>query len=923
LRNELSRLRKALGGDPKYLKTSRDTISLDPDYISIDLVEYRQKLRTFEPKSAGSAQIAQQVLSLLTDPLLNGNQEEWLRLENEKRSLLLNDWSAALAVAACLEEDNPLADTFVRDALTVNPINEWVVKIAMERAIRLGRRAEAARLYKDLYQTMSRQFGIIPVPELRAIAQQLLETEEGPSSRRNVPPTNLQRPLQPLVGRIEEIEKLVDLLSPSNQNHSRLVTIRGLGGMGKTRLAIEVANRLKDDYDGHVWFIDVTEIRESSMLVDAIIDQLGIERHNYADRSKLVSSILQETPGLFVIDNFEQVDSGGYELIQSLVQQNHLLKVIVTSRRRIGLSGEYDFPIASLSNMESLELYFQSAPNAIPSEELDRLIELLEGIPLAINLAASYGRVLSPKESLDQIETRFSFLVDPTETQPIRHQRLWDTMEWSYQLLATEVQEAFVGLTVFRGGWTADAASEVLGITEPHRILEKLVSSSLVTARQTILGVRFGFLETLREFGAAKLDPERRIQLLARHFDFYMQFAEARCHSSNVRDYHDSSRFLHLDSDNIRQSFQWSLENHPSASVRLVHLLSGYWQARGHQVEGLTWMRQALVPPYDISEDMIGALHGAGLMALTLNLISDARTYFEASAQIGREMGDEVLEHIVLGRLAEVKRHEGNYKESLELCYKCLDYFAAPEGAYHRSYIYPDLSISLCASNRLDEALDAAEECLASRIQTRHSPLIAESFLLKAQVLVERGESAKANASFALAFEKLATENFPFIYCRLVERWSSFCLDEGDVLEASTRIEELEDQLTSLGSEDDLDRVAILKSRLKVATKNGSDSIQILISAIHCARNRTTPQILNLLDTLAFVLSDIGKKTEAETIRADCDRLRRNLVVYRFPSEERRMSKINPGTPSPKLFSPIECLIYWAAMTPLQPPDER
>ena len=914
LRNEIARLRRALGGDPAYFRATRSTLSLDDQLITTDLDWARSLLKGFDPKQTDAVEIAQKVISLIRNPLLEGTNEEWLLLPDERRIQLLREWSAALAVAGCMQDNAPFDESLVTEALTLDPTNEWVVRAAMERAIRSGRSADAVRLYQSLYATLSQGFGIEPSPELRALASQIADPEA--KYKVGPPPSNVPYSVRGLVGRTKEIAELLEILSPGEKNTMRLVTILGSGGMGKTRLALEVSQRLGKSYDNRIWFADTSDVRDSAMLLDAIFERIGIDFHARQDRSKFLDQILDGKPGLFIIDNFEQVDSRGANVLIDLLQQNPTLRVLVTSRRRLGLSGEYEYPIPPLPPNEAIELYLESSPQTQPDDDLNQLIDLLEGIPLAINLAASYGSILSPKQSLEQAKSRFSFLVDPTETQPLRHRRLWDTIEWSYQLLDQEHQEALVGLTVFRGGWTAEAAGAVLGLSEPHRILEKLVSNSLVTTRPTVNGIRFGLLETVQEFGAAKLSPKQAKVLHDHHFRFYSDLVKLKCESRQVRTYHEQSRHIDLDFDNIGQCILWALDHEPSTAVMMANLLYSFWHTKGYHSHGLKWMRRVLVPPYEISEHSLGALHGAGVMALALGLVSEANSYFEASAQIGEEIGDEVLRHIVLGRISEVRRLEGNYASSLELGQRCLEFFSQDEDAYHRSYIYPDVALSLCPMGRLDEALRAAEECLTTRLRTRHSPLIADTLSLVGRIHVERNDLSQARSYFDRALEQYYVDVSPIgLYRLLIER-VSLDLDEGDLASAEKQLDQLEQLGFTLGNENDHNQVMQLQSRLHLAKNLGSQAQSLLLESVNTNAQRTVLQTLNLLDGMSFVVWNLGFKSESAAIRADCDRLRRLNAVPRYPSEERRIRHIDVANPTTKLFTPEECLQFWAALAP-------
>lgn len=913
LRNELSRLRRALGGEAEYLIAAGSSISLDQGLIVNDTQVAQHLLESFDAQEETSLETSRAVLDLLAAPLLvREGSEEWLDVAIAKRKALRRAATSAFAVAACLHARAEMAAEAVSEALGADPKDEPVVLAAMERALRDGRKAEAARYYHGLVAVLSAQAGATPNREIEALAANALGiTAEPRGPAEKIPASNLPKAIRPLIGRKREIETLLSLLAPAS-DASRLVTLGGLGGIGKTSLALEAASRLQAVYEGRVWFFDVSQVSEGNQILDALLDQLGVERNTQADLPRVLSTITEGRASLFVIDNFEQVDSEGDRVLGELLQANPRLRVLTTSRRRLAVPGEQFVPLPPLDAEEGVELYLQGAPATPQGQELRSLVEMLDGIPLAINLASSSGGVLMPRDSMEQMKSRFEFLVDHAEAHPARHHRLWDTIEWSFRRLDEEARRSFVALAVFRGGWTLEAAGAVLGLKEPHRTMDRLVASSFVVSTPGPGGLRFSFLETLREFAEAKLTDSERDVLEAKHFAYFSEFVERFCSSDFAHEYQKASGSIRFEYANVRQAFEWALGHDRSAAVALVHRLYRFWSSRGFHTDGLQWMREALQPPRLDSLESLGAQFGAGVLALNQGLVGEARKYLEGAVEISFVLNDLFHRHIVLGRLAEVERLEGRYKESVALCRQCLDYFDLETQSYHRSFVSNELALSLTALGEFDEALEHAEAVVRRRVNSPHGPFLAEALATLGKVTLERGELTRARAALMESAEHFQGHEMPLGHGKASELLAELDLDEGLADDAGERLDELEALFATLGNAVDLDRIKRLRARWLWAGGRHGEAEDLIFRAMREPVERPRPQSLSLLDSLAILLHE-KQPEKAGAILSDCDRLREVLDIPRSQLEARRLVGI-PVAPAELPIQSLEAsMAYWLA----------
>lgn len=356
--------------------------------------------------------------------------------------------------------------------------------------------------YEAYRRRLRETLGTDPGAQLKAVQQELL-SGEAPSVRHGVP----HEP-NPLLGRDEDIAAVERLLRAS-----RAVTVVGPGGLGKTRLAYAVSRRAEQRV---VYFVPLAGVTTDADVAAEVASALGagegrpgaMSGHAAADPVSGILGVLGSGPALLVLDNCEQVVRGAADLVQALVSSSKDLRVLATSRAPLGLTSEAVYVLPELGLDTSVELFTQRARAARPGVELppDAVAELcrhLDGLPLAVELAAARVRVLSVPEIARRLRDRFALLRGGVRDVPERHRTLHAVVEWSWNLLAEDARAALRTLSVFPGGFSGDAAEHVLG-EDALLLLEQLADQSLLTVAETPVGVRFRMLETVREFTAAR-----------------------------------------------------------------------------------------------------------------------------------------------------------------------------------------------------------------------------------------------------------------------------------------------------------------------------------------------------------------------------------------------------------------------------------
>ncbi len=414
----------------------------------------------------------------------------------------------------------------------------------------------------------------------------------------------LSVPLTSFVGRDAELTQLRGLLADN-----RLVTLTGAGGVGKTRLAVQVAAELVDQFDGGVWYVDLAPITDPGLVPLTAGRALGLPDQPGRSTMDTLLRFIRDRQMLVVLDNCEHLLDACAALIDALLSGCPGLTLLTTSREPIGVPGEVSWRVPSLSLAdESIELFTDRARHARPdfaitddnAAAVTEICARLDGLPLAIELAAARVRALSLTEILASLHDRFRLLTGASRTAVRRQQTLRASVDWSHALLTEPEQALFRRLAVFLGGFDLDAAQFVCGGTdvERYQVLDQLtllVDKSLVVADDSGGRTRYRLLETVRQYALEKLGESGEADAVrARHRDYYTAMA-ALLDAPAGSDYEQRLEQADIEIDNLRAAFTWSLENADiELALALASSLQPLWVTRGCLREGLAWFDAAL-----------------------------------------------------------------------------------------------------------------------------------------------------------------------------------------------------------------------------------------------------------------------------------------------------------------------------------------
>ncbi|HEX8465935.1 MAG TPA: BTAD domain-containing putative transcriptional regulator, partial [Abditibacterium sp.] len=661
----------------EFFITNRAAIGINPLAISTDVAQFEAAVRLASEQPETGESSWRRAVELYGGRLLEGCYEDWIVPEQRRLEELF--FLSVHQLVARLESQGEYehALQYAWRAARLDPMREAIQRDLMRLYAATGQPLKALRQYHELRESL-REYAqhepdaktnalagrieaasaLLRLPD-KAEAVEVVSTPHQTRSDEALAPSfsslatgevEFHLPLQftRFFGRREEIARLRSLLTKPDV---RLITLIGSGGSGKTRLALETVAALRDEehlWPGGVWFVSLADLKNADLLVSAISEALSLAPAPQNAPLEILIEKLARFPTLLLLDSFETVVKNGAPVLEQLLERVPHLGCLVTSRQRLHLAGEQLFPVLPLPvpageellplealNFDSVRLFTDRAQGVKPDFALTRsnaltvarLCAALEGIPLAIELAAARAGVLTPGKMLELLERRFKFLVSRGRGRAMRHQSLEAAIEWSYDLLEPDLRRFFTQLSLFRGDFSSEAAAQVCG--QPYALdeLERLRESSLVLAEEREGEMRFRLLDSIREYALARLEAPERAVLERRHAEFFVTLAESALS--------DLTAPLSAEQENLRAALEWSLAQDAPLALRGTDAMVDFWARRGQTSEARHWIERALSQA-ETPIQRAKALQGAGRIALLQGdaaaqpLLDDALKLFRA-----------------------------------------------------------------------------------------------------------------------------------------------------------------------------------------------------------------------------------------------------------------------------------------------------
>jgi predicted ATPase/DNA-binding CsgD family transcriptional regulator/tetratricopeptide (TPR) repeat protein len=494
----------------------------------------------------------------------------------------------------------------------------------------------------------------------------------------DVEPNNLPVQLTTFVGRRDELSSIADLISSS-----RLLTLTGPPGCGKTRLAAQTAAEQIERWPNGAWWVDLCAVTDAASVAGQVAAATGVLVEPRAGALRALTVHLRDRRLLVCLDNCEQVLDGAAEVVETLLRACPDVSVLATSREPLGVSGEVVWRVPPISDGEALALFVERASRVRPWLALDAANESvvrsicreLDGIPLAIELAAAWMGTLTPSQIAARLDARLALLVRGPRRAVPRQQTMAAAIEWSHDLLREPARGVFRRLAVFAGGFTLDAAcavcsSDDIDAASMFDLVADLVEKSLVVADELDRDGRYRLLETIRQYALDRLaDAGEEHDVRIRHFDYFTRIAEAADHDVVHVDEDDALRRLSAEHDNLRSALEWAFAaGDPDRPRRLSAAMIHLWRLGGHPVEGLRYLRAALdLMPDDRTSRQAQLLCGVAAVAVPGGQVAVIAEAAERAYAVASECRDDTYAARALFLLAFVQAFV-DFDRSWTLC---------------------------------------------------------------------------------------------------------------------------------------------------------------------------------------------------------------------------------------------------------------
>lgn len=549
--------------------------------------------------------------------------------------------------------------------------------------------------------------------------------------------TNLPTALTPLVGAQQSLVAVVTILRDPGV---RLLTLTGPGGVGKTRLALEAGASLMTDFHDGVFFAALESIRDPALLVTQIARSLNIETIGGESLSGTLKTYLRERQILLILDNFEQLVQSG-ETIVELLKAAPQLKLLVTSREPLSVYGELRYPVPELERPEpgtpppleqldrwpALDLFVQRVRARHPDFVVDptsldaivRICHRLDGLPLAIELAAAQVRLLAPGQGLPPLEYGLKALRDPTRDRPSRQKTMWDTIDWSYQLLSESEKAIFRQLAVFGREWSLEAAEAVCQMDGLLASLAELVDKNLLRyAGQDDEGdARFLMLQPVREFALEQLAGSgKTAETQRRHAIYFLEMVERAEPSIGTPGQLTWMRRIRQERENLQIALQWMLDqNETEMAFRLLGAAWCYYNILNIWDETKAWMDRALAQGSQLKTTArVKTLWGAAWLTTHYEDYSGAMRLAKEGLALARELGDQHMIGLLLQNVADGHRNRKEYDQAMLLLEESLRLFQQMDNKEEVAWILGHQASVLAARGERAHSMQTLRKSLAS-----------------------------------------------------------------------------------------------------------------------------------------------------------------------------------------------------------------
>jgi predicted ATPase/DNA-binding SARP family transcriptional activator len=729
LRVQINQIRSHLGSEAEAVETASPGYVLHVPADRIDSDRYEstvalaEQMKDTDPER--SSQLLDEAESLWTGRPYADVEGEFADMER-RRLAVVRETGRACRFEVELNlgrHQRVLAE--IDDSIEEAPYDERLWRSKMTALYRDGRHADGLRVFRELADSLA-EIGLDPSPASSDIELQILNHDPRLIETR-IRASNVPMPATTFIGRQDLINQVV-----ASAGTSRCVSLLGAGGIGKTRVAIESAHTLASNADGGTWFVDLTTLRNPESVTIQCASQLGLFVPSGSSARDMIVNWGRASNRLLIVDNCERVAASAADLVSELLHECPSLTVITTSRVRLGITGERIVQLTPMHTLHEdersqepsdaaallIERSLQSDARFDSEAErqtIEALATLLEGMPLALELAAAKLRHMSPTELLRKLEGHFDLLTDPSRSDSPHRRALNATLEWSWELLSDNAATACAVLSLFRGGFTSDAATAVLPDTfDTDAAIAELIDASLLNMRTGAGTTRFRFLESVRLFAISRIPEEADATYRRRHAEYFAEVAAAAHVQLRGANQASVRSALEAESANLKAAIQYA--NHlgdNDLEVRIAANAGNFWFETGQLDLGRSILTKVLtnqdesVPTSSLSELCRTLVE----LCVWGGAIKDAERFLEYESSLVDRSASPVDVVELQGSKALFSFIVGDYASSYHDMSKMLA-DDAPDGGIPRAYAMASVAYLLLRMGRRDEALAAIDEAL-------------------------------------------------------------------------------------------------------------------------------------------------------------------------------------------------------------------
>jgi predicted ATPase/DNA-binding SARP family transcriptional activator len=747
LRTALSFLRKELGEN--FVVTDRETIQLNPNFpIWVDAQELEKQAN--EILSAHQHTVTGMDPGLYRGDLLQDFYDEWVLDEREQYRILFINALQQVAQSLKTNAEYQHAIVLAQKIISVDIANERAYQLLIFCYGMLGKRLEALKSYEECKQRLMEHLGVEPAEDTIALYEQVKKSKVSSTSL-NLARSNLPIPLTSFIGREQEIETLIGIFDTT-----RLLTLTGVGGCGKTRLSIQLAEQISDQYSDGVWWFELAAIQDEALLLSTIKKTLGLNDSQVDSAEESIIKFLHSKNILLILDNCEHLITACARFAEKILGQCPALKILATSREALSIYGEIAWLVPSLDlppadqinellKWEAPRLFFERAtnyryelqltePNA---EAVLRICRALEGIPLAIELAAARVKTLSLEQLAARLDDKLALLTTGSRAAQPRQQTLRAAIDWSYELLSAQEQIVLQRLSVFSGTWTLEAAEFVCTGTDvaASQILDlvtRLLDKSLIVSENHEAEMRYRMLEIIRQYTYEKLEQSRETEKVqGRHTHYYLELAQRARPLWFTPEHLRLIKQFDVEYPNLRGALAWSVETQPQSvdwerGLQLAVELGPLWNFLGEYHEGLFWLKKvmeqsnACLVEADLGSELrrrllsmkARALYEYGFLIWFQSQYTASQLIFAESAEIFKQLDEPGRRAYSDMFLAHSVWLEGKQAEARQLWTTALDQFRSTGDLWGAGMVHSFLGRTAREAGNYEQAELEYNQCM-------------------------------------------------------------------------------------------------------------------------------------------------------------------------------------------------------------------